>query len=123
MSKRKQPTTRAAFIAVDDGYDVHCGDCGTDTVQIGEFYMVHDALWAQAQDAGRACPILCIGCIEARLGRRLRGPDFNAAPLNFFAACGRSPRLRSRLRLWGKSLTDDEWREVKGFVDVVLGDR
>jgi hypothetical protein len=122
MSKRKQPTTRSRWVVVDDGHDGRCGDCGTDTIESGEFYMVHDALWAQAQSAGRPCDLLCVGCIEARIGRRLRANDFNAAPLNGFAACGRSARLRARLRGWNRLLTEEDRRVVVAFLESVIED-
>jgi hypothetical protein len=70
-----------------------CVDCGVDTSHAGEFYMVHDAVWRAAGDiAGK----LCIGCIEARLGRQLKPADFTDAKCNRFED-GYSPRLESRL--------------------------
>lgn len=76
-----------------------CGDCGTDTIAGREFYMVTDALWERAQAAG-AVDLLCIGCLEARLGRRLHAADFNEAPINRIVgwyASRKSPRLLDRL--------------------------
>ena len=42
--------------------------------------MVHDALWLKANptDSG----MLCIGCLEVRLGRTLTSEDFTDAPIN-----------------------------------------
>jgi hypothetical protein len=60
-----------------------CHDCGCrpwgDWVEPHEDYYVHNELWRAA------CPdddgfILCIGCLEARLGRTLRRPDFGSPP-------------------------------------------
>lgn len=42
-----------------------------------EFYMVHNAVWAQA---GMTAGFLCIGCLEQRLGRPLTGADFMPTP-------------------------------------------
>lgn len=52
-----------------------CWDCGEDTSNIGEYYMVNDAVWKQAVENKKA--ILCIGCLEARLNRRLTPDDFS----------------------------------------------
>jgi hypothetical protein len=50
-----------------------CRDCGLDTGagpgEIGEYYSVHDAVWAAAR-MQRDDGMLCIGCLETRLGRR-----------------------------------------------------
>jgi hypothetical protein len=76
-----------------------CDDCGIGTFEIGECYMVQDALWKLAWE-GRHRPrreILCIGCLEQRLGRRLVASDFKAAPINDAADPTISPRMRDRL--------------------------
>lgn len=74
-----------------------CRDCGVDTggAGIGERYMVHFHLW---DDVGAGAGFLCIGCLEARLGRQLNGWDFLPCPLNSLPDYFRSPRLQSRLR-------------------------
>jgi len=73
----------------------YCLDCGVDTYEINEYYTVHDELWllCHPEDYG----MLCIGCLEKRLGRRLDYRDFIDAPINngFFE---QSERLRERLR-------------------------
>jgi hypothetical protein len=73
--------------------DWMCADCGVDTDKIHEYYMVHDVVW---QEAGgkRDDMMLCVGCLEKRLGRELKPSDFSDAPLN-------DPRIayQSR-RLW-----------------------
>ena len=53
-----------------------CIDCGIDTDQIEEQYMVHDDLWRAGNPAERG--MLCVGCFEKRLGRPLRREDFLA---------------------------------------------
>ncbi len=70
--------------------DVHCVDCGVDTIKADEFYMVHDAVWPLHPRDG----MLCIGCLEQRIGRRLVPADFTDALIN---RCAASSRLRSRL--------------------------
>lgn len=67
----------------------NCWDCGVNTSDIGEYYMVLDAVWQSAvpsrgsyygADGG---VMLCIGCLESRLGRRLVSADFIDAPINY----------------------------------------
>jgi len=58
-----------------------CYDCGEDTSVMNEYYMVWDALWLQAMpDADDE--MLCIGCLERRLGITLTKWDFTYAPVN-----------------------------------------
>jgi hypothetical protein len=62
----------------------NCADCGVGTWTIGEYYMVHDEVWEQAWAGRRKAwhgkvpgqEILCIGCLEARIGRTLTYGDF-----------------------------------------------
>lgn len=56
-----------------------CRDCGVDTNHIDEYYMVDFALW---DEHGAGDGMLCIGCLEARIGRRLTPDDFIDAPIN-----------------------------------------
>jgi hypothetical protein len=47
-----------------------------------EVYIVREKVWAKAgMDPMGGC--LCIGCLERRLGRRLRSKDFPDHPLNW----------------------------------------
>ena len=55
-----------------------CRDCKIDT--LSEYYMVHDETWGHVGDARD--DLLCIGCLERRLGRRLYAEDFTQAPIN-----------------------------------------
>src|SRR5215831_11331112 len=56
-----------------------CMDCGYDTDEGGEWYMVKDEVWLQAcgyiegrlPGEGLGKQILCIGCLEKRIGRTL----------------------------------------------------
>lgn len=82
------------------GYELLCADCGTDTVPADgpcEYYFVYNEIWEQAgmeKDGG----FLCIGCLEARIGRPLHRADFGHAPINVpYYARGQSPRLREAL--------------------------
>ena len=66
--------------------------------------MVKDKLW-EAAWAGRRKPwhalpgqqILCIGCLEKRIGRTLMACDFTECPVNDPSKSNNSQRLRSRL--------------------------
>lgn len=73
-----------------------CVDCAADTAELDEYYMVHDHVWAQA---GMGCHdgMLCIGCIESRLGRTLVADDFKDVIVNIIGS--QSQRLRDRLTL------------------------
>jgi len=69
-----------------------CLDCGRDTFVLCEYYMVSDELWDSVV-FGRG--LLCIGCLEARLGHRLDPADFIDCPCNRWPG---SRRLESRRR-------------------------
>jgi hypothetical protein len=70
-----------------------CVDCSINTMHIDEYYMVTDEIW---DDTGLTSNggMLCIGCLEARLGRKLTARDFSDVPLNYFPWA--SARLLSR---------------------------
>ena len=68
-----------------------CLDCSMMTEN--EYYMVHDEIWHSVAGEG----MLCIGCLENRLGRRLSKDDFTDAPVNDLS-CERSERMKSRLQ-------------------------
>ena len=89
-------------------YTTPCKDCGINTLPIygearAEFYMVTNEIWA-AVGAGQG--FLCIGCLEARLGRILTPADFIECGLNNldtadtprYAWSYRTPRLTARLK-------------------------
>jgi hypothetical protein len=80
-----------------------CSDCGTDTTPCTgkrgcrhkgrwEYYMIRDAIWAAC---GMKDGFLCIGCIEARLGRQLASRDFVKVPINGPSSWD-TPRLAER---------------------------
>jgi hypothetical protein len=72
-----------------------CVDCGVNTCETNEYYMVHDELWPIGGNDG----MLCIGCLETRLGRRLAPADFIDAPINVVGGGvnAHGDRLRDRL--------------------------
>lgn len=74
-----------------------CADCGHDTRQMEELYMVNHDLWEAAVTRTNV-HMACIGCLEARIGRRLQAADFLDCPLNTDPAWRRSLRLQHRLR-------------------------
>jgi hypothetical protein len=99
-----------------------CVDCGAETLsqepgEPTEYYMVRDEVW---EAAGMHPPggCLCIGCLEARLGRQLCPRDFTPVDVNDplirnqdqYAWTWRSDRLRDRL-------TDDGARIFLGWLD------
>jgi len=82
-----------------------CTDCGKNTSKINEYYMVHDSVWGAANmetnaafeqgltNIRRPDGMLCVGCLENRLGRQLTPADFTDAEVNRWRA---SDRLKSR---------------------------
>lgn len=90
--------------------DFECLDCKVNTHFNNEYYMVHKDLWYKAVPPVndeefffhngtfyRSNPdgMLCIGCLESRLGRELVARDFTTAPINYFP--NQSVRLKNRL--------------------------
>ena len=55
-----------------------CIDCKKDTWN--EYYMIHTNTWKKAHPKSKG--MLCIKCLENRLGRKLTSKDFNKVPLN-----------------------------------------
>ena len=85
-----------------------CVDCKKDTAPKkgnGEWYMVHDEVWASAgpmeRDPRSVCiglpGYLCIGCLERRLDRHLVPEDFTSAPINEIDRGHKTMRLLDRL--------------------------
>jgi hypothetical protein len=56
-----------------------CQDCSKHTAG-GDYYMVQHALWSQVHPNRHG--MLCLSCLQARLGRRLIRDDFLDAPIN-----------------------------------------
>ena len=76
-----------------------CTDCAACTNCNYEYYMVTDQVWL-ASGLGVDDGMLCIGCLEQRLGRMLHAKDFTDAPINQFADMTEdaSARFLNRLR-------------------------
>lgn len=87
-----------------------CLDCKVDPMEINEYYMVHDKVWAEAGMKNSLHGILaprdffgspwqisigslplCISCLESRLNRILTPDDFSDFPIN------KRNRMRSEL--------------------------
>ncbi len=74
-----------------------CLDCKQCTSTMNEYYMVTTELWTSVVHERRG--MLCVGCLEKRLGRTLNRKDFTNCPLNGDDTWmgEKSPRLRNRL--------------------------
>jgi len=72
-----------------------CIDCIKDTGKIAKFYMLRDEVWALTGLGTTG--MLCIGCAEGRIGRKLVKLDFNLSYLNTMPMA-RSMRLSDRLK-------------------------
>lgn len=70
-----------------------CLDCKVDTSEIYEYYMVKDEIWPIGTYDG----MLCIGCLETRIGRELNVNDFPFVNVNCNWFSPHSERLESRL--------------------------
>lgn len=75
--------------------DFTCKDCGENTAAINEYYMVLRRLWNFYAPGVR---MLCVGCLEKRMGRELQPGDFHPCRVNEHNRVHGSPRLRARLR-------------------------
>jgi hypothetical protein len=73
-----------------------CDDCGVNVIKIGEYFMLNANMWENQLGPG-AWDNLCIGCIEARLGRKIWFPDMCNVP-NYPWMRPISDRLRDRFR-------------------------
>lgn len=61
--------------------------------------MVHDHIWREhGPNGGDGTGLLCVGCLETRMGRELWSGDFTHCLLNVFGDPDKSDRLDSRLR-------------------------
>ncbi len=59
--------------------------------------MVHDGIWDTATEDFGGRGMLCIGCLENRLGGLLTKDDFTDCPLNAINLITGSTRLKNRL--------------------------
>lgn len=69
-----------------DECDIHysscCMDCERHITEFKEYYMVTDCLWESVTINNEVYGLLCIGCLESRLGRELVLKDFTDYPVN-----------------------------------------
>ena len=72
-----------------------CLDCNVHTGDIYEHYFVNTSLWLSVVDSKNG--MLCIGCLENRLGRMLKRSDFTDASINNPKHSKQSLRLKNRL--------------------------
>lgn len=73
--------------------DWSCARCSEDTQK--EYYMIHDHLWDQY---GAESGLLCVGCLEDKMGRELWSGDFTHCALNVLnMGWEKSDRLLNRL--------------------------
>lgn len=74
----------------------NCIDCGIHTGLHLEYYMVRDDVWALSGLGGHD-GMLCIACLEDRIGRALTPDDFPDLPINSGGAFAFSALLLARL--------------------------
>lgn len=74
------------FVDWDEYCDMHsshmCMDCEKHETEFNEYYMVHSHIWESITVNNEVYGLLCIGCLEDRLGRELRPNDFTGYPVN-----------------------------------------
>lgn len=73
-----------------------CVDCSVNTSEIDEYYMVQDRVWVGQAHMKKDGGMLCLGCLETRIGRLLTPADFTHCPVNE-GIFGRSERFLNRL--------------------------
>ena len=73
-----------------------CVDCGAAITNLApEAYTVRNTVW-KAAGMERMGGCLCVGCLEKRLGRRLRPKDFTRHALNTMPGTDRLIERRNR---------------------------
>lgn len=73
-----------------------CLDCKVDTGKCNEHYFVNTDLWLKA--VGSKIGMLCVGCLEIRIGRRLNKSDFPEVTINSPKHAKMSQRLLDRIQ-------------------------
>lgn len=73
-----------------------CQDCQIDTGKNNEFYFIKTELWLSVMPTING--MLCVGCLEKSLGRKLRADDFTKASINSPKHGQKSLRLLNRLK-------------------------
>lgn len=72
-----------------------CLDCRVDTGKLYEHYMLVESTWTKVHNSKFG--MLCVGCVENRLGRKLTKVDFNSSFVNDPKLHRMSARLLERL--------------------------
>jgi hypothetical protein len=60
----------------------HCLDCGVNTGPAEEYFMLRHELWRRVASRRDRGGMLCLRCVELRLGRGLCRADFLDYPVN-----------------------------------------
>jgi hypothetical protein len=70
--------TRVRVKYTDEEFDrvVRCLDCNVHTKKIGEYYCLQKDVWYSVTAEHGGTGMLCLGCLEERLGRILTSDDF-----------------------------------------------
>lgn len=92
----------------------YCVDCSEDTDKLDEYYMVHNDLWPIGRNSG----MLCIGCLERRIGRKLTTEDFPFLPINHPSFFNQSDRLKNRLNST-KQFTEEYDNSIIQYINSV----
>jgi len=72
-----------------------CLDCGVDTGKIHEHYFINTQTWLEV--VGSKVGMLCITCLEIRLGRKLNSKDFPDVHINNRKLYPMSAKLLQRM--------------------------
>ena len=106
---RLKPMRERRWLTREAACGTNCVDCGVGTLTLREWYMVKDDVWELAwagrrkswykdvPDCTLGVEVLCIGCLEKRIGRKLTACDFTDALVNDLRLGNNSARLRERL--------------------------
>lgn len=78
-------------------YDFRCHDCGVNTLESNEYYVLKDKIWKATNLPKRS--MACISCVEKRINRLLDHNDFQDVPLHNPCDFNLSKKLMERLNL------------------------
>ena len=80
MSTRKRPRPKKVdrLLAKELARQT-CNECGVNVIEIGEYYMLNPDIWERQLGLGWT-DNLCLGCLEARLGRKISPSDMCSFP-------------------------------------------
>jgi hypothetical protein len=73
--------------------EFNCVDCQINTLEIQEYYMIDKSIWNMA---GLKKGMLCIGCLEHRLKRKLSSTDFIDEAVNKWKGSNRLEDRKKR---------------------------